>query len=186
MQLAGRDGSAFIFWTNRFLDEFPILPFWTPIAYAERKQFSEERVIYYDKQRLRIANPLNITFGNVIALEGYQLSTDSVPQLTLFWRKLSADTVDYKITLRLLDAQGGVTAQYDDQPYLGFFPFTAWPVGVLLPEDLNLPSVDTPPGEYSLVVGLYDPQTLELLETEGATRRNDDLVLLEVLRLGGH
>lgn len=186
MQLAGRDGSAFIFWTNRFLEEFPILPFWTPIAYAERKQFSEEHIVYYDKQRLQIANPLSIKFGQVIALEGYELSTDSVPQLTLFWRKLSADTVDYKITLRLLDAQGGVTAQYDDQPYRGFFPFTAWPVGVLLPEDLNLPSVDTPPGEYSLVVGLYNPQTLELLETEGATRRNDDLVLLEVLRLGGH
>jgi hypothetical protein len=185
MQAADRDGSAFIFWTNRFLDEFPILPFWTPVAYGGRTQFDEEHIVFYEKQPPQIAHPLSVTFGKVIALEGYKLSADAPSQLTLFWRKLSADAVDYKITLRLLNSDGGVVAQYDDQPYSGFFPITAWPVGVLLPEELTLPSTDDlPPGEYSLVIGLYDPQTLELLAIEGATGENYDLALIEMLRLG--
>jgi hypothetical protein len=185
MQVADRDGSAFIFWTNRFLDEFPVLPFWTPVAYGGRNQFDEGHIVYYEKQTAQIANPLSVTFGKVIALEGYKLSADAPSQLTLFWRRLSADAVDYKITLRLLNSEGGVVAQYDDQPYSGFFPITAWPVGVLLPEELTLPSTDVlPPGEYTLVIGLYDLKTLELLTAEGATGENYDLVLLEMLRLG--
>lgn len=186
MQLADSDGSAFIFWTNRFVDEFQILPIWTHEAYAGRKQFEAEHIIYYDKRAPQIAHPLDVTFGGVIALEGYQFSPNAPSQVTLYWRRLSAEAVDYKMTLRLLDAEGGIVVQHDDRPYHGFFPTNAWPVGVLLPESVALPSVDAlPPGEYSLVVGLYASDTLELLPVEGAAGVNHNLVLLEVLRPGG-
>lgn len=186
MQLADRNGSAVIFWTNRFLEEFPILAFWTDVAYTGRKQFSQEHIVYYDKQPPQIAHPLNATFGKVIALEGYELSPAAPPQLTFFWRKLSADALDYKFTLRLLNAGGELVAQYDDQPYQGYYPISAWPVGVLLPEQVTLPSIDAlPPGEYDLVVGLYDPQTLTLLPVKGPAVGNHNLVSLEVLTLGG-
>lgn len=186
MQLADRNGSAVIFWTNRFLEEFPILPFWTGVAYTGRKQFSQEHIVYYDQQPPQIAHPVNATFGEVIALEGYELSPEAPPQLTFFWRKLSADALNYKFTLRLLNAGGELGAQYDDQPYQGYYPTSAWPVGVLLPEQVMLPSIDAlPPGEYNLVVGLYDPQTLTLLPVKGLAVGNHNLVSLEVLTLGG-
>jgi hypothetical protein len=59
--------------------------------------------------------------------------------------------------------------------------------GVLsLPEDVALPSTDAlPPGEYSLVIGLYTPDGHELLPVAGGPGQ-DDLVLLEVLMLGSH
>jgi hypothetical protein len=186
MQLADGNGSAVIFWTNRFLEEFPIMAFWTGLAYTGREQFSQEHIIYYDRQPPQIAHPLNAVFGQVIALEGYESSAESPSQLTFYWRKLSADALDYKFTLRLLNAGGELVAQYDDQPYQGYYPTSTWPVGVLLPEQVALPSVGTvPPGEYALVVGLYDPQTLKLLPVEGPTVGNHNLISLEVLTLGG-
>ena len=105
MQMADRDGSAFIYWTDRFLDEFPILPSWTSVAYSGRKQFDEEHAVYYDKRTPHIAHRLGVAFGGVIALEGYELSTESLPQLTLFWRRLGADAMDYKI--KVLPAMAG-------------------------------------------------------------------------------
>jgi hypothetical protein len=184
MQLANVDGSVFIYWTDRFLDEFPILPFWISDAYAGRKQFGSEQIIYYDKQVPQIAHPLSVTFGGVIALEGYEFSPDQPSQVTLFWRRLSAEAMDYSITLRLLDAEGRVAVQHDDRPYRGFYPTNAWPVGVLLKESVALPSFDAlPPGEYSVVVGLYAFDTLELLPVEGTAKRNHNLALLDVLRL---
>jgi hypothetical protein len=182
MQWADRKGSAVIFWTNRFLDEFSLLPLWTDVAYAERKQFSEEHIVYYDKRIPQIVHPLNVTFGNVIALDGYELSVGAQPQVTLFWRKLSADAVDYKMTLRLLNAEGAIVAQRDESPYHGFYPTSAWPIGVVLPETVKSPPMDAlPPGKYSLAVGLYDPQTLQLLPVEGAIDEHHNLVLLEGL-----
>ena len=185
MQLADRGGSAFIYWTNRFLDEFPVLPFWTAEAYAGREQISQEHIVYYNKQALQIANPLHVTFSGLVALEGYELDAASPSQLTLFWRKLSEQTIDYKVTLRLLNQEDQIVVQYDDWPYGGFFLPSAWPVGVLLPERLSIPlAMELPAGEYRLVLGIYDPQTLELLQAEGASEESQDMILIEVIKLG--
>ncbi len=84
-----------------------------------------------------------------------------------------------------MNAEGDVAAQYDNWPYNSFFPITAWPVDVLLTERVVIPSTDTlPPGNYALVAGLYEPESLELLTVEGTARENNDLALLEVLKLG--
>jgi hypothetical protein len=185
MELADVDGSVFIYWTNRFLDEFPILPYWTREAYAGRKQFKAEHIIHYGRRVPQIEHPLSVTFDGVIALEGYEFNPDKPLQVTLFWRRLSEEGADYKITLRLLDAEGSIVGQRDDRPYRGAFPTNAWPVGVLLSESVDLPLVDAlPPGEYSVVIGLYAIDTLELLPVEGSSGGHHNLALLEVLRLG--
>jgi hypothetical protein len=167
------------------LDEFPILPYWTREAYTGREQFKAEHIIHYGRRVPQIAHPLSVTFDRVIALEGYEFNPDEPLQVALFWRRLSAEGADYKMTLRLLDAEGRIVGQRDDRPYRGAFPTNAWPVGVLLSESVDLPSVDAlPPGEYSVVVGLYSFDTLELLPVEGSSGGNHNLALLEVLRLG--
>jgi hypothetical protein len=184
MQLADQQASAFIFWTDR-LNTFPMLSVWTPWAYAKSKDFGERRIIYYDKQSPQIAHPLNLTFAGEIALTGYELSPGVPPQATLYWRRLSTQVGDYKVTLRVLDAAGNMVAQRDYLPYGDNFATSTWPIDVLLTEKVALPSVNAlPPGRYSLVLGLYDPDKLELLPVAGGPGQNN-LALLEELTLKG-
>jgi len=183
IQLADQKASAFVFWTDRFMDSFPMLPVWARWAYAESRDFGKRQIIYYNKQTVQIAHPLNLTFGGEIALAGYELSPDA-PQMSLYWRRLSAQAGDYKVSLRLLDTAGKVVAQRDYRPHGDYFPTTAWPVGVLLPEKIALPPTDAlPPGGYRLVIGLYDPNKPDLLPVSGGPQQGN-LALLEVLTLG--
>jgi hypothetical protein len=183
MQLADQQASALVFWSGRFMDSFRILPVWARWAYAGSQDFGGGRIIYYNKQTPHMTHPLNLAFGGEIALTGYELSPDTPPQMTLYWRRLSPQAGDYKVTLRLLDADGNVVAQRDGRPYGGRFPTSAWPVGVLLPEDVALPSTDAlPPGEYRLAIGIYARDGHELLPIAGGPGQ-DNLALLEVLTL---
>jgi hypothetical protein len=179
LQLVDRQAAALVLWSGRFKGSFSILPLWAPWAYAGSKDLGHDRIIYYDKQTLKIAHPLNLAFGGEIALAGYELSTDKSPKLTLYWQRLNAQAGDYKVSLRLLDKAGKVVAQRDYQPHTAI-----WPVGVLLPEKATLSSISAlPPGEYSLIIGLYDPDKLELLPVVGGPEQNG-LALLEVFTLG--
>jgi hypothetical protein len=179
VQLVDRQASALVFWSDRFMDSFSILPLWAPWAYAGSKDFGHDRIIYYDKQTPKIAHPLNLAFGGEIALAGYELSTDKSPGLTLYWQKLNAQAGDYKVSLRLLNAAGKVVAQRDYQPHIAI-----WPAGVLLPEKTALSPISAlPPGEYSLVIGLYDPDKPDLLPVTGGPEQNG-LAVLEVFTLG--
>jgi hypothetical protein len=76
-----------------------------------------------------------------------------------------------KVFVHLLDAAGQLVAQHDSEPVSGQRPTSTWKPGesiidrhgVLLPDDLA-------PGEYQLVVGLYDPATgNRLLVTAGTS-----------------
>jgi hypothetical protein len=60
---------------------------------------------------------------------------------------------------RLQDAAGGVLAQLDAQPGLGFLPSTLWPAGQWTADWLSLRLPDAAPaeGDYPLVMRLYDP-----------------------------
>ncbi len=185
MRLADQQASALVFWSGRFAESFQILPVWARWAYTGSQDFGEQRIIYYNKQTPHITHPLNLAFGGEIGLAGYDLNPVKPPQMTLYWRRLSPQAGDRKVTLRLLDAAGAVVAQRDGRPYGGRFPTSAWPVGVLLPEDVALPSTDAlPPGKYSLVIGFYASNGHELLPIAGGPGQ-DDLAVLEVLMLGG-
>jgi hypothetical protein len=45
IRLADRQGAALVFWTGRFLDEFPVLPYWAQAAYAQSEHFDDEQTI---------------------------------------------------------------------------------------------------------------------------------------------
>jgi hypothetical protein len=85
------------------------------------------------------------------------------------------------MTLRMVDDQGQVLSQLDRQPFAGVYPTSAWPVGVLLPETIELPGVAARlSGRDGLLLGLYDPQTLDLLSVENNSR-SDNFVSLNTL-----
>jgi hypothetical protein len=185
MQLADQQAAAFIFWTRR-LELFPTLPVWALSTFTKSKEFDNHHVILYDKQTPQVTHLLDLTFSGEIALAGYDLSQDTPPKVTLYWRRLGVQIGDYQATLRLLDTAGKAVAQRDYLPlgFDGHFHTTAWPVDVLLRDKTSLPPTDDlPPGEYTLAVGLYDPAKRELLPAAGGSARNN-LAWLEVITLG--
>jgi hypothetical protein len=101
-------------------------------------------------------------FGDHIILDGYTLSTPQVQPgdsllLDLFWRTDAPLSERYKVFVHVLDQNGQIVAQTDREPGGGQKPTTNWGMheqivdryGVLIPED-------TPPGTYSIEIGLYD------------------------------
>lgn len=80
---------------------------------------------------------------------------------TLTWLAQTKPTLDYRVTLRLLDSTGAVISQRDNFPIGPLLPPSTWNAGDRKPGYLALPiPVESGPGTYQLVVNLYDPTTL--------------------------
>jgi hypothetical protein len=118
--------------------------------------------------------PLQINFGDQVSLLGYDLPSASAQPgdtlgLKLYWKARQELTTDYSAFAQVVDEQLNIYAQMDSlNP--GRYPTRLWE-----PDEYNQDSHDiyippgTPPGEYALGIGLYDPQTmmrLPILETD--------------------
>jgi hypothetical protein len=97
-----------------------------------------------------------------IRLKSYGLTTELAPGdallLALRWESLRAVQYDYHVFVHLVNSQGEKLAQRDGQPVQWLRPISTWQpgeeivdhYGLLLPDDLA-------PGQYTILVGLYDP-----------------------------
>ncbi|MBI3958455.1 MAG: hypothetical protein HY328_06570 [Chloroflexi bacterium] len=111
---------------------------------------------------------VGIRFGDPawVRLNGYGLPKEVTPGgallVALEWESLRPVTKDYRVFVHLLDASGTKLAQRDGQPVLWLRPTSGWQPGERIVDryGLLLPA-DLPPGEYSVTVGLYDPETGE-------------------------
>jgi len=114
-----------------------------------------------------IETDVGVTFGDVLRLEAVDLSViGNTVALATRWAPLGAMDTDYKVSLRLVAADGSVVAQKDRFLRHNWHQGTsAWP-----PETVNeyylLPSV--PPGEYEVQVVVYHPETLAPLVVGGS------------------
>jgi hypothetical protein len=120
--------------------------------------------------------------GDAILLGGYDCdqcqTADSGPlsvepgitlHLTLYWEATDYIPTPYSVYIHMVDASGRVIAQRDSAPPGGDFPTQEWMPGDIIvdPYWITIPS-DTQPGEYTMIVGMYDPATGERLPvTEG-------------------
>jgi len=110
-------------------------------------------------------------FGGKLALAGYDLEPEKpVPgdelAVWLSWhRQGPALARDYTVFVHLLDGAGERVAQGDGAPgYLGPVPTRLWLPGVsVLDRHVVLLPADLPAGQYSLLIGWYDPETGERL-----------------------
>jgi hypothetical protein len=77
-----------------------------------------------------------------------------------FWEPREPFDRDYLIFVHLIDANGGRPTQRDAAPWQGRFPTSSWRPGSLVVDanDVYLPP-GMPPGEYRVVMGMYDPAT---------------------------
>jgi len=105
---------------------------------------------------------VSIPFGPAITLQGYTVRTDNlqpgdIVQATLFWQTAVPLNTRYKVFLHLVDENGNLVAQRDSEPGGNLKPTTIWPPGETISDNhgLLLPA-DLPPGDYTLLLGLYD------------------------------
>ncbi len=108
----------------------------------------------------QIENAVNHIFGDQIALVGFarpdSVARGSTLSLKLYWRALTPTTENYTVFAHLVDANGKIIAQQDDQPQRGAYPTSYWDVGEIIADEYTLAVArDTSPGEYQIRVGIY-------------------------------
>ncbi|MEA3459207.1 MAG: hypothetical protein U9R11_00770, partial [Chloroflexota bacterium] len=128
---------------------------------------------------------LNADFGEQMRLLGCDLTrADDELRLKLHWQALRQMERDYKVFIHLFDpATEKIVAQHDAMPPI---PTSWWKEGEVVSEEVKLGLSDVPPGRYRLGIGVYEPETMERLETVDAQGHHlpaDRLVLEQEIKL---
>ena len=129
-------------------------------------------------------------FGGQLALSGYSMPEEAVAgstlALALDWQALTAPGANFTQFLHFFAAaDNSFVAGFDEPPFGRRFPTSDWPAGHALRDEWQVPlPPELTPGDYQLVFGLYDAQTLERLplQVAGADVR-DALLPLGRLRV---
>jgi len=144
-------------------------------AYAKPHLLSSEEIE-------AIPNRLNVSFGGVMKLLGYDLpvtnnqhpiSSNLKPgdalTVILYWQSLAKMNQDYSVFVHLLDENELMVAQRDMYPGQGLYPTSLWSVGDAIANRyvLMLPETAFAPNQAQLEVGLYNFNTGERLLAYG-------------------
>jgi hypothetical protein len=119
--------------------------------------------------------PLATFQSGALQLQSVDFSEDFTPSgeprvaISLTWQTDGTAQGDAKIFVHLLDADGNTVAQADVRPGGGALPPGNWLLGGIH----DIIGIPVPPGRYHIVMGLYDPITLDRLEPSGAAADQD-------------
>jgi hypothetical protein len=109
-----------------------------------------------------MAAAVNARFGDSITLLGYTIEPQvfrpgEIIQAALFWQTAIPLETRYKVFLHLLGPDGTLWSQRDGEPGGGLGLTTTWIPGQTNQDNHGLlVPLDAPPGEYTLLIGLYD------------------------------
>jgi len=143
-----------------------------------------------------IRRTLRYTLGDHIQLIGYDLDRAEVMPgqallLTLHWQTRAPLAQRYTVFAHVIGGVNPVTqspvwAQMDSEPAGGSRPTDTWQVNETMDDryGLLIPP-HTPPGEYLIEIGMYDPATLTRLPVfdEKGNRLPDERVILGTVRV---
>jgi 4-amino-4-deoxy-L-arabinose transferase-like glycosyltransferase len=108
---------------------------------------------------------LSVSLGDTISLLGYELSSRTAQPgqdltLTLYWRAEADGGEWLKVFTHLIGVEGTLLAQHDSVPGSGTTPTSEWVSGEVIVDrhTLSLPT-DAQGGAYTLLVGMYSPET---------------------------
>ncbi len=124
-----------------------------------------------------------VHFGDAILLNAAGFSADplqpgDIARVRLSWMATEPLDARYKATLQLLNLANQVVAQVDSEPAGGSQPTTAWIPGKTVLDGYGLPiPLATPPGDYPLILAMYDAQTGQRLPVSGEGAQDDYLML---------
>jgi hypothetical protein len=174
---------------KRFDTLFPGFREWVETAYLRHLEYGHQEMYLI---RRDVTPPVTATppvdLGGAVQLvaavwDGNDWYAGQTIPIVFYWRATAPSQVDYKVFVHLRDVDNQTVAQLDYQPYGGILPTTAWPLDQVLKETVWFslsPDVDLRPGPYSLLVGLYDPVTLERLPVIGDVSGENAVILGEV------
>jgi hypothetical protein len=123
-----------------------------------------------------IQHPLDVNFGGLIRLEGFDLDAPtplepgSQIRLTLYWRPMQEIDASYKVFNQSYYGDGVMVAQQDGYPVCGGRGTWLWEPGVQV-ADVHWLTIkpDAPDGLYPLYTGLYLEETLDRLNVVDAS-----------------
>lgn len=120
------------------------------------------------KDEAQLPDNSYVRVGDYAELRGIEVTPkdlrpgDAV-EVTLYWRALRPSEESYSLSVKVIAASGETVAQLDTYPFGGNYATRWWRSGELLRERYRLPvsfSGDQPQ-RGDVVVGWYDPETLE-------------------------
>ena len=123
-----------------------------------------------------IAYPLDVRFGEIARLIGYDLPSEVSGQatsadpitLTLFWEALEGgNNAEYVVFTHILASDGHLVGQHDAPPANGTRPTAGWLAGEIIADQHLMTFVESYAGLARIEVGLYDPATMERVPVEG-------------------
>lgn len=142
-------------------------------AYILPHAFGSDLPVFGDLDIARVEHQTTIDFTSGMRVVGWNRALDASGQagrsvhLRLLWETWTTPDFDYSAFLHLVGPGGYVIAGPDHGPGLqiGVLPHV-WQPGEVIPDDwtLQIPA-DAPPGEYQVVVGVYDYRDLKGIRT---------------------
>jgi len=114
--------------------------------------------------RARLGEAIELTHAHTRLV----VRAGQVLPLQLTWRALTPPAGDYVVFAQLLGPDGSLVAQRDERPLGGYRPTHTWTTGEVVGDRLGLLlPPDLPPGDYRLIVGMYDSATGRRLPVAG-------------------
>ncbi|MCA9944388.1 MAG: hypothetical protein KC449_12955 [Anaerolineales bacterium] len=120
-----------------------------------------------------VQTAVNITLSEQVSLVGFTLDRQTVEagetiNLELVWQAVMEMSESYRVFVHVLGADGRIVAQADGLPASWTRPTTGWLPGEFIRDShrLTLPA-ELPPGDYTLVTGLYLPNGSRLQQENG-------------------
>ncbi len=102
-------------------------------------------------------------------------------KLTVYWEALTQPETDYTVFVHVCNAAGEIVTQKDSPPVGGAYPTSLWDAGEIIKDEMGLSLDQLEPGQYELVVGMYDFTTSVRLPVEGSP---DGTILLQSFEVG--
>ena len=160
---------------------------------ADNQWLDNSRLASYATGEPLSPQPEGANFGGkaLLAAAGWDrgpFRSGEFVRLDLTWQALSEMEQDFAVFVHLVGSDGQIWGQRDSQPANGFRPTSAWVEGELVQDHhaVRLDS-DLPPGEYRLILGLYDTadgQRLSLFDESGVAQGDDVWELGTLVVLG--
>lgn len=143
-----------------------------------------------------ISHPLDVTLndpsdgGPLIRLLGYDWGGSPRPgqdaRLVLYWQALRETDTPYTVFTHILGPDDTLAGQKDSWPRDGDYPTHFWVEGEIVSDEYLIPfSPQAAPGDYRLMVGMYNVKTNQrLLAVQNGQPAPNNAIVLERFTIG--
>ena len=135
---------------------------------AREETFGQQRLLLFARANGE-TQQIAVTFAEQITLQFYRLSpvlqANHPLAIELTWQAEQVPSADYHVFIHLLNADGEAIAQSDAQPVHWARPTSTWQPGETIIDRHALWVENIAPGRYTLIAGLYSPESGERLLT---------------------